>query len=75
MHLGGAEDFGGGAAGFGYAWHGEVGILSLRGIIAGHKLYRGLVTEYIHYREIEAELLELRERYAELAKKSKSHST
>jgi hypothetical protein len=49
-------------------------ILSLRGIIAGAKVYKELLADYINYRGLEAELLELREKYVELSKKTQGVS-
>jgi hypothetical protein len=48
----------------------KLGVLRLRTIIMGVKVYQELIAEYVDYRGLESELLEWRENYADLAKKS-----
>ena len=48
----------------------KIGVLRLRTIIMGVKVYQELIAEYVDYRGLEVEMMEWREKYADLAKKS-----
>ncbi len=46
----------------------KLGVLRLRTIIMGVKVYQELIAEYVDYRGLETEMLEWRDKYADLAK-------